>query len=111
MVKNHSFKERRFDKKLYFEIIKNIKDSNSKFFFDVLGRTVGSKSLFKSELFFENYYSKNTYIECNAYLRDEYSYKKLETVKCIKKVILRLKKNLIVNSTLAVCYLYDYLDE
>lgn len=155
--KNYSFKDQRFNEKVYFEIVKNIKDSDSKFFFDVLGRGVGSKKLFKSELFFRNYYSKDTYIECNDYLRNEENYKKLqqilesynykfyrlnifkdisdignkkydiiylsnildriigkdklETIKRIKKVILKLKKHLVTNGTLAVCYLYNYLDD
>lgn len=155
--KNYSFKDQRFNEDIYFKIVKNIEDSDSKFFFDILGRGVGSKKIFKSNLFFENYYSKNTYIECNDYLRNEDNYKKLqqildsygykfyrlnifddiseigdkkydiiylsnildriigkdklETIKRIKKVILKLKKYLVTNGTLAVCYLYNYLDD
>lgn len=155
--KNLSFREQRFDEGIYLKILKNIKDSDSKFFFDVLGRSIGSKKLFKSELFLRNYYSKNTYIKCNDYLKDNDSYKKLQqildsydykfynlnifddisiiknkkydiiylsnildriigknkldTAKRIKEVILKLKKYLTANGTLAVCYLYNYLDE
>lgn len=155
--RNYSFVDLKFNESIYFEIVKNIKDSDSKLFFNVLGRKIGSKKLFKSELFFRNYYSKNTYIECNDYLRDDanyerlqqildsYDYKfyrlnifkdisdidnkkydiiylsnildriigkdKLETVRRIKNVILKLKKHLTTNGTLAVCYLYNYLDE
>lgn len=155
--KNYSFREQRFNEEIYLKILKNIKDSDSKFFFDVLGRSVGSKKLFKSELFFSNYYSKNTYIECNDYLKDDDSYKKLQqilksynykfynlnifddisiikdkkydiiylsnildriigknkldTVKKIKKIILKLKEHLTINGILSVCYLYNYLDE
>lgn len=155
--KNYSFRDCRFNEDTFFKIIKNIKDSDSKFFFDVLGRSVGSKRLFKSELFFNNYYSKNTYIECNDYLRNDTSYKKLQqildnynykfyrlnifddiselndkkydiiylsnildriigknkldTVKFIKKVILKLKKHLTNNGILGMCYLYNYLDD
>ena len=154
--KNYSLKNQRFNQKFFEKIVKNIKDADAKFFFDVLGSYVGSKKLFNSKLFFVNYYSKNTYIGCNDYLKNDYNYKKLqqilenykykfyrmnifkdisdisnkkydviylsnildriigkdklETVKCIKKIILKLKEHLTINGILSVCYFYNYLD-
>ena len=59
--------------KVYLKYLLNyeIKDKESKQFFDFLFRVYGSKKLYNSNLFFKNYYSKETYIECNNYLKNE----------------------------------------
>ena len=117
----------------------------------------GGNRLYASSLFFPNSYSKNTYIECNDYLKNENNYKalqeklqtfeykfywvdifndltnipnkkydiiylsnildrlrekdKLSDVRKIKEIIKNLKKYLVPNGLLGVCYLYCYLDD
>lgn len=153
----YGFNNKVFDDKIFLNIVDNIKDEESKKFWDFLIRGVGGKVLYNSNLFFQNHYPKNTYIECNDYLYNEENYKalqqilnnynytfylvnifndlnnipnkkydiiyfsnildrirendELETVKKIKKIIIKLKEYLSSNGTLGVCYLYNYLDD
>ena len=76
--KTYSFNKHIFEDKLFFKVVDNIKDKEAKIFWDILISGVGGKKLYNSNLFFKNYYPKNTYIECNDYLKNEENYKVLQ---------------------------------
>lgn len=155
--RKYSLKKDVFNEQKFKLVIENIKDKESKLFWDILLSGCGGKRLYKSNLFFRNHYSKNTYIECNDYLRKEENYKalqqllnnynytfylvnifndisnipnkeydiiylsnildriigkdKLETIKKIKDIIIKVKEYLSPNGVLGICYLYNYLDD
>ena len=157
-LKLFSFKSKVFDNKIFFNrILPNIKDESSKVFWNTLFKRYSGFELYTSSLFFTNCYSKNTYIKCNDYLKNEDNYKdlqkklltfeyefywvdifndlsnipdkkydiiylsnildrlrekdKISNVRRIKEIIEKLKKYLVPNGILSVCYLYCYLDD
>ena len=68
-----------FDDKIFFtKILPNIKDEEAQYFWKTLFQIYGGRVLYNSNLFIQNVYPKNTYIECNNYLSNEINYKKLQ---------------------------------
>ena len=63
-----------FSDSLYFVIEKNIQNSEVKEFWNYLYNRYGGKRLYHSNLFIQNYYRQNTYIESNPYLKNKENY-------------------------------------
>lgn len=71
-------KNKVFSKKLFSKIKNNIRNKESRIFWDYLFDIYDGKNIYYSNLFILNGYSKNNYIECNSYLNNEDNYNKLK---------------------------------
>ena len=71
--KPFSFRKKPFDDKMLKKIIKNIRNDEAKEYWENLLNEVSGRELYTSALF-DISHSKNTYISCNDYLKDETSY-------------------------------------
>ena len=74
------FRDKVFDELLFLRVLSNIRDEESLFFWKNLYDKYGSKKLYYSNLFIQNHYFKNTYIECNNYLNNSNNYEKLQKI-------------------------------
>lgn len=71
-------KNKVFSDEYFWKIQENIRDKDSRIFWNYLFSKYGGKKIYNSSLFIGNNYSKNTYMECNNYLENENNYKALQ---------------------------------
>lgn len=74
------FRNRVFDDRQFFKVLEGISNVEALKFWKELYLKYGGKGLYYSNLFIANTNNKNTYMECNDYLRNEDNYKKLQSI-------------------------------
>lgn len=74
------FNNKVFAKEVFLKIITNINDLEALKFWKTLFLEYTSQELYLSNLFIEDNSKKNTYKECNLYLKNETNYKRLQTI-------------------------------